>query len=452
MEELTIVTRQEAGIASIDNFEELKSALQKELEVYKTIVYTPDTLKAAKKDRAALNKLKRGIEERRKEIKNVIMEPYKLVEEQAKELCSLIDEPLSIISSFIKEEDEKAKNDRRKEIKDYFCELSAPLGSLSDVLWNSPAFFDKSWDGKSTSAKAWKEAVKDKIDTASRDISSIRAVGGKYTADLLVKYFETLSMDGILEHKKVLEATDSAVDTVSDDLPTDDDKVIGYKVLKLTGTKMQLLQIMDQMNLLGIEVDEIEDGMPADMEELNTPDFDTFVAFDIETTGTFGAANGDSAPEITEIGAVKVVNGKIVDKFSQLANPQRQIVPRIAKLTHITDEMVQNEPVVDEVIRLFKDFVGDSVLVGHNIKNCDIPYISRAAKRAGVAFENGFFDTYRYAKKMKDSCGWENVRLEYLSKQFGIEHQSAHRAWSDAEANAGIYFKLKEMNDSRNHD
>ena len=61
MEELTIITRQEAGIASIDNFEELKSALQKELEVYKTIVYTPDTLKAAKKDKAALNKLKKGL-------------------------------------------------------------------------------------------------------------------------------------------------------------------------------------------------------------------------------------------------------------------------------------------------------------------------------------------------------------------------------------------------------
>lgn len=79
---------------------------------------------------------------------------------------------------------------------------SAPLGNLSDALWNSPAFFEKKWEGKSTSAKAWKEAVKGKIDTASRDISSIRAVGGKYTADLLVKYFETLSMEGVFEHKK----------------------------------------------------------------------------------------------------------------------------------------------------------------------------------------------------------------------------------------------------------
>ena len=52
---------------------------------------------------------------------------------------------------------------------------------------------------------------------------------------------------------------------------------------------------------------------------------------------------------------------------------------------------------------------------------------------------------------MKESFGWENVRLEYLSKQFGIEHQSAHRAWSDAEANVGIYYKLKEMKETGSH-
>ena len=64
--------------------------------------------------------------------------------------------------------------------------------------------------------------------------------------------------------------------------------------------------------------------------------------------------------------------------------------------------------------------MGDSVFVGHNIKNCDIPYITRAAKRAGIAFENSYFDTYR-------------------------EQPDAHRAWCDAEANVGVFFKLKEL-------
>ena len=97
------------------------------------------------------------------------------------------------------------------------------------------------------------------------------------------------------------------------------------------------------------------------------------------------------------------------------------------------------------MIRQFKEFVGDSVLVGHNIKNCDIPYISKAAKRAGIAFGNSYFDTYRYAKTMKAEMGWENVKLEYLSQQFGISQPDAHRAWCDAEANVGVYLKLMEL-------
>ena len=104
----------------------------------------------------------------------------------------------------------------------------------------------------------------------------------------------------------------------------------------------------------------------------------------------------------------------------------------------------KDEP-VDVVIRLFAEFVGDSVLVGHNIKSSDLHYITAAANRAGVAFENKFFDTYLYAKTFKEQQGWENVKLEYLSKVFGITQNEAHRAWCDAEANVGVYFKLKEL-------
>lgn len=443
MKELTIISKQEAGIASIENFEELKNALQQELSIYKNIVYTPDNIKVAKKDKASLNKLRKAIEDRRKDIKRIIMEPYVLVEAQTKELVALVDEPLALISSFIAQEEEQEKKIRHQQIEEYFYKIAEPLGELADSLWNSPAFFEKKWDAKSTSAKNWQDAVKDKVLNTSRDISSIRSTGGKYTAALLERYISNLSMEGLADYKNTLSVTETASETATIS-NQEEDQVKGYKILKLKGTKQQILQIMDQMELLGIEIDEIEDGMPQDMTELSSPEFNSFVAFDIETTGTFGAANGDAPPEITEIGAVKVINGNIVDHFSQLANPHRKIVPRIAKLTHITDEMLENEPPINEVIKAFKDFVGDSVLVGHNIKNCDIPYIVRAAKKAGVAFENSYFDTFRYAKVLKDSNGWENVKLEYLSKQFDIAQPDAHRAWCDAEANVGVYFKLKE--------
>lgn len=73
--------------------------------------------------------------------------------------------------------------------------------------------------------------------------------------------------------------------------------------------------------------------------------------------------------------------------------------------------------------------------------------IVKAAKRAGVRMENTFFDTYLYAKRLQPTNGRENVKLENLSKAFGIEQNQAHRAWCDAEANVGVYFKLKELGD-----
>lgn len=257
----------------------------------------------------------------------------------------------------------------------------------------------------------------------------------------MAHYYETLSMD---RAKQFVESMKEA--SGSDDLDTaEDETAVGYKVLKIFASERQMLQLMTQMDLMGLDVEEIEDGMPKAMEELSVPNFESFVAFDIEHTGTFGAAHGDAEAEIIEIGAVKVVNGVVVEKFDELCNPGRKIVPRIARLTHITDDMVADKPSVDEIIKQFKAFVGDNILIGHNIKGCDIPHISRAAKRAGVTFENMFLDTKPLAKKFKDMHGWKNVRLTTLSEHFGITQSEAHRAWCDAEANAYVYLKLKEL-------
>ena len=448
MEELSLISHQEPGIAVIDNFEQLKQVLEQQLEAYKSLAYSQDSVKAAKKDKATLNKLKKAIDDKRKEIKKIYMQPYTVVEAQAKELIALIDEPLSLIAEFIAQEEAEEKEERRKEIAAYFYQNANALGDLAETIFTSPAFYDQKWENKSTTAKTYQTAIVEKINVAALDISTIRATGGKHTAALVEKYISTLSTSGLSEYKATLEAAELAAETTFAPALTDDN-VIGYKVLRLTGNAQQLAQILEHMELLGIEVDELEDGMPHDMTELSSPSFHSFVAFDIETTGTFGAANGDAAPEITEIGAVKVINGVIVDRFSQLANPGRKIVPRIARLTHITDAMLADQPPVDEVIRQFKACVGDSILVGHNIKNCDIPYISKAAKRAGVAFDNCYFDTYRYAKSKKAAMGWENVKLEYLSEQFGISQPDAHRAWCDAEANVGVFLHLKKLIDNQ---
>ena len=98
----------------------------------------------------------------------------------------------------------------------------------------------------------------------------------------------------------------------------------------------------------------------------------------------------------------------------------------------------------EKILKKFKEFVGDSVLVGHNIKSCDIPHITRAAKRAGVAFDNAYLDTKKLAKIFQDKKNWEKITLPYLSQYYHVTQTEAHRAWCDAEANAYVYLKLKE--------
>lgn len=443
MNNLQLISRERPGNISIENFEELKKALSEQLAIYENIAYTPETIKIAKDDKKTLSKLRKAIEDKRKEIKRNYMQPYNVFEGQIKELVALIDTPFSIIKDFIAEEDARSKAEKRADIESFYRSVAAPLGNLAETVLNSSAFYDAKWENKTTSVKTYQDEIKEKINVVSRDIRAIQSSGGKNTTALLNKYLETMSMEEVFVYKKALEATGSANDVEYQQ--DEDDNIVGYKVLKISGTQSQFIQIMEQIELLGMEVYEIEDGMPQEMTELITPDFESFVAFDIETTGTFGAAAGDTPPEITEIGAVKVINGEIVERFSELANPGRKIVPRIARLTGITDEMLKDKPGIIEVIKKFKEFADDFVLVGHNIKNCDIPYITKAAKKAGIALENKYFDTYRYAKTIKETNGWDNVKLEYLSEKFGISQPDAHRAWCDAEANAGVYFKLKEL-------
>lgn len=340
---------------------------------------------------------------------------------------------------------EKEKEQKRLQIRAFYDSISSPLGALAEPLFESAAFYDLKWENATTREKTYQDEIRAKIETASRDMQTIQASGGNNTSSLVKKYIETLSMDEVTKLNDELDATAKIAATKVENFVAEEDNTIGYKILKISGTASQMTQILSQIALVGAEVEEIEDGMPREETELSLPDFDSFVAFDIETSGTYGAANGDAPAEIIEIGAVKVLGGKAVEKFDMLCDPKREITPLVAKLTHITSDMVKGQPSVDETISRFVEFVGDLPLVGHNIASSDMHYILKSARRAGVAIENPYFDTYRYAQKFKSQCGWENVKLEYLSKQFGISQPDAHRAWCDAEANVGVYFKLKEI-------
>jgi len=439
---LTIIAHQTPGLVTFENYEEVKAAVQKKVDFYKSVVYSVDNLNDAKLCEAELKKDRDAITKVQKELKNAYSMPFSEVNDKLEELIEIINSEYKPLKSFI---DEAEKEEKRAQIMAFAKEEAVKLGEVGQRVIDSPAFYNPKWDNKSIAPSKIYAEIVGIVSQAGKDLNSIQATAGKDVQALTAHYLQSLSMDSVKAFQESLQ------DDVSEEigLIDDADEVRGYKILKISGTEGQMAMLMDQMELLGVEVEEIEDGMPQSMEELKEPLFDSFVAFDIETTGTNGVAHGDEEAKITEIGAVKVVNGEVVARFDELANPGRKILPRIARLTHITDAMVQDKPPVDEVIKMFADFCADSILVGHNIKSSDLHYITKAARKAGVKLENSYFDTYLLAKQFKEKMSWEKVNLGYLSEFYQIEHKDKHRAWSDAEANAEIYFRLKDLYENK---
>ena len=440
MDNFEIIATQTPGVVSFSNYEEVKEKLQHIVtSKFKDADYENEGLEAAIVDFEELAELRKSITDKQKELEKAYSAPYKTVDDMLKELVKIVEPYYKNAKNYV---DEAEKEQKRKEVMAYATKATASYGEVGEKIVQSAAFFKKDWLLKKYTPKKYQDEIDEIVKQAVKDINSIQATGGENTQILLARYYETLSMDGVKSFMDTLKDTNE----ITNDLAVEsDNNVLGYKVLKITATEDQMASLMNQLEMMGLEVEEIEDGMPKVMEELLTPEFDSFVAFDIETTGSYGASNGDGEAQITEIGAVKVVNGEVVAKFDQLANPGRKITSMVYKITHITDDMLVDKPPVSEVIKMFREFVGDSILVGHNIKSSDLRYITKAANKAGVHFDGAFLDTYLLAKKYKDEMGWEKVNLPYLAQYYGFEHKEAHRAWSDAEVNAEVYFELQKL-------
>ena len=294
MEELTLQSHQQPGLISIDNFLEMKEALAQMLSRYENVVYTESMLADAKADKKELSRLHREIDNRRKEIKKAYLAPYNEFEAQIKELLAMVDAPLSEIKEFVSEMENREKEAKREEIQAYYFQQAGPLGDLAQVVFDSPAFFDSKWLNKTTKAKTWQDEIKEKIAAAARNLRSIQATGGDHTDALMAKYLERMELEDVLDYQTTLRSVGRAAENSKPMPLAGGDLRTGYKVLKLTGTVEEMTQAMELLALAGVSVEELEDGMPQPMPERIEPDFDSFVAFDIETTGTIGAAAGDA--------------------------------------------------------------------------------------------------------------------------------------------------------------
>jgi DNA polymerase-3 subunit epsilon len=161
-----------------------------------------------------------------------------------------------------------------------------------------------------------------------------------------------------------------------------------------------------------------------------------YVVVDVETTG--GTA-GDH--RLTELAAVRVRDGEIVDRFQSLLNPQRPIPPRITRLTGISDAMVAGAPLFVDIADDFSRFMGDAIFVAHNV-NFDYGFISREFARLGRDFRYPKLCTC--ASMRKHFPGHDSYSLANLCRRYDIPLRQHHRAMCDAEAAAQLLLLVNE--------
>ena len=168
----------------------------------------------------------------------------------------------------------------------------------------------------------------------------------------------------------------------------------------------------------------------------------TFVVFDIETTG-FSAVND----RIIEIGAVKVENGVITEKFSEFVNPERPIPFEIEKLTSINDRMVEDTPNISVILPRFMDFCKGSVLVAHNA-DFDTGFIRHNCEVLGLPYDYTYVDTLGIARSFLE--GLKNYKLDTVVEAMGCTLANHHRAVDDAGATADVFVRFLERFKKKN--
>lgn len=281
-------------------------------------------------------------------------------------------------------------------------------------------------------------------DTYSREVSISSVVGIKKTSD-----FTTKRMDNSEEKRVELHCH-----TVMSDM----DAVVNVKPLinralewghpAIAITDHGVVQSFPEANhaiskdsplkiIYGMEAYLVDDTKQV-VENIKGQTLDVpCVVFDLETTGFDSSIN-----HIIEIGAVKVINGAIIDRFSTFVNPGVQIPGRITELTSITDEDVKDAGSIEEILPEFLEFCKDCVLVAHNA-SFDVGFIVAKSKMLGLKVDFTVIDTVGLARYLLPNLS--KYKLNLVAKELGISLENHHRAVDDAGATAEIFVKFIEM-------
>ncbi len=290
---------------------------------------------------------------------------------------------------------------------------------------------------------------------------AVLAVRGKMYREQYMNNEPVCAPSAIVKVKRLARADDEAEKRVelhlhtnmsSMDALTRPDEIVatakrwGHTAIGITdhGTVQAFPEIMLEVEkkypelkvLYGTEAYFVNDTVAALYGEHDGPLRGETVVFDIETTGLSVATC-----RITEIGAVKIRDGEVLEVFNTFVNPEIPIPPFISEKTHITDDMVKDAPKIADALQSFLDFIGDAPLVAHNA-NFDVGFIRAAAEECGYPFKNPYLDTLALSRYLNPKL--PKHTLDAVARHYKLGDFNHHRASDDAEMLARIYFCMLE--------
>lgn len=338
--------------------------------------------------------------------------------------------------------EEELRKEKKKQICRMITEAYPPLAPLAEMIADSVLFSDRVFYLAEAKETVWRSRVNERMQTVAHDLETILSMPPAYSAALVLFYLESGNLSATMNHAEKMSDLCSLLPqgfSQNDSM----DRRRGSRTLSVCGEAAQIERLSSCIQMLGLEMEILQEQMPGSPKRLSEPPAD-FVSIDLETTGSWGVKNGDAPAQIIEIGAVKVKNGAIVDRFDLLINPGRRITEPVIKITHITDEMVAGQPDAVEGITRLLDFAEDLPWVGHDFLANDMPLILRAASPAGITVEPQCFDTFSFASAHKKDWELSGLSLKALAEHFQIEHGQLHRAVEDAEVTAKVVLRIRE--------
>lgn len=173
------------------NYDELKNELVKRTEVYKNLVYTDETIKEAKQDKATLNKLKKALNDERLKREREYMKPFDEFKEKVKEIIGIIDEPILAIDTQVKAYEEKQKEQKRAQIEEYFDSIAVPEWLRLEQIFN------QKWLNSSVTMKSVKEEIDGKLEGIERDLATLGNLS-EFGFEAKEEYKRTLDINGAI--------------------------------------------------------------------------------------------------------------------------------------------------------------------------------------------------------------------------------------------------------------